>query len=75
MERRAHYIKVDRRLTQTAKILVESGALHTAIMTTMLITYVIGDVSLYVVFFMVRYLFEKYKVVSLILRFFRSLKP
>ena len=53
VERRVARIKNDRHLTRTAVILIESGAIYSIFLISLLVTYIIGDFSLYVPFFLV----------------------
>ena len=46
-------MKNDRNLTRTAMILVESGAIYSIFLISLLVTFIIGDFSVYVPFFLV----------------------
>lgn len=49
-------MKKNRYLTKVAVTIVESGALYSVFLVVLLATYLKGDWSLYVPFFMVRYI-------------------
>lgn len=56
-ERRVYGAKDSRYLTKVAVTVIESGALYSAFLVSLLVTYVKNDWSLYVPFFLVRMIY------------------
>lgn len=54
VERQLYRVKKDRYLTKVAVTIVESGALYSAFLVVLLATYLKGDWSLFIPFFLVR---------------------